>query len=467
MTKNLLLSFLITLICMPVMAVTDKEMDQAKAITAKAYLRWANDGSGYLDDVNATSMSQLTSKLKSKEKENLEAFNSVPVPADYAGWDKAKLVEFWSVTFFTSPKLDANGKRAKGVVKTRLQAMNVAAPAKEKDVADEPAKKNEKNEDIKKEEVKEDTKEAEPTQPTEDGALDEGAYAVEETSVVEDATLKDQNAQAQDADAKKAEVPAQEKSNTWVYVVVLLILIGIVVWLVFYAAKLMKRQPEADDKDRGETEFKRADSRKEIAKRDKEVAELQRRLEAEENRNADLSMELERLKLEKKRLEDQLRNMRNPVNRVSKSDDIEPAELPRTTRRTTHTETQERRRQSVAMPERRSNRAASDDFLKVIYLGRANSRGIFVRADRKLNPGNTIYRLDTSDGLVGTFKIVDDPNVIDFALTDPSIYLANGCTGENLNDTDGVTDIITESAGTAIFENGYWKILRKSIIRYE
>ena len=32
-------------------AVTDKEMEEARTITAKAYLRYANDGSGYLDEV--------------------------------------------------------------------------------------------------------------------------------------------------------------------------------------------------------------------------------------------------------------------------------------------------------------------------------------------------------------------------------------------------------------------------------
>lgn len=34
---------------LPAAAVTDKEMDEARAITAKAYLRWANNGSGYLE----------------------------------------------------------------------------------------------------------------------------------------------------------------------------------------------------------------------------------------------------------------------------------------------------------------------------------------------------------------------------------------------------------------------------------
>ncbi len=104
-------------------------MEEARTITARAYLRYANDGSGYLDDFKATTMSQLESKLKAKEKENIKAFKSVKVPSDYASWDKAKLVEFWGVTFFTSPNLAEKGKVARSRVKQRINAMTVAAPA--------------------------------------------------------------------------------------------------------------------------------------------------------------------------------------------------------------------------------------------------------------------------------------------------------------------------------------------------
>lgn len=90
-----------------------------------------------------------------------------------------------------------------------------------------------------------------------------------------------------------------------------------------------------------------------------------------------------------------------------------------------------------------------------------------MRADRRISEGNTIYRLDTNDGLVGTFHVVDEPEVVETALSNPAEYLGHGCTGEDLEDTAGVSRIITESAGTAIFENNYWKIIRKTRIRYE
>ena len=41
----------------PSFAVTDKEMEQARAIAAKHYLRYANNGSDYLDKINPSSVS--------------------------------------------------------------------------------------------------------------------------------------------------------------------------------------------------------------------------------------------------------------------------------------------------------------------------------------------------------------------------------------------------------------------------
>ena len=85
---------------LPALAVSDQDMERARVITAKAYLRWANNGSGYLDELNVSTMAQLESKLKKVEIDNLKAFKSVAVPTDYTSWDKARLVEFWSVNFF-------------------------------------------------------------------------------------------------------------------------------------------------------------------------------------------------------------------------------------------------------------------------------------------------------------------------------------------------------------------------------
>lgn len=432
---------------LPANAVTDKEMEEARTITAKAYLRYVNDGSGYLDDVTAKTMSELNSKLKAKEKENIKAFNSVKVPTDYASWDKDKLVEFWSVTFFTSPSLESKGKLAKTRVRKQISAMSISAPAPKEETS--PA--------------------AEETTVPEDTAQQAAVPATGNAGQSQEEILSDQNAIAKDA-ADAAQQTPEEQSHTWVYVLVLAILVGVVIWLVVYAANLMKRQPGADsDTPTGaDTEELREQARKAIAKKNEEIEELHRRLQAEENKSADLSMELERVKLDRNRQDEKLAQLREEINGLNRqlATSNARAEMRRDPERETTRETMRReperpaRREPEQEPEQRS-------ILKVIYLGRANARGIFVRADRRINAGNTIYRLDTNDGLVGTFHVVDEPEVTDVALSNPTEYLGNGCTGEELTDTAGVTRIVTESAGTAIFENGYWKILRKTRIRYE
>lgn len=431
-------------------AVTDKEMEEARTIAAKAYLRYANNGSGYLDEVSVKTMSELTSKLKAKEKENLKAFNSVKVPTDYASWDKEKLVEYWGGTFFSSPGLSDQGKVAKSSVRRKISAMSVSAPAK----AEEPKPAAEAAAEVPA-----------PDAAAEAVPADMNPSAAEAQAEQAD-ILADQKAIEADAEASQnAEQP--EQSHTWVYVLVLVILIAVVIWLVVYAANLMKKQPSeerAESAGSADINELKEQAHAAITKKNEEIEDLRRRLQREEEKSASLGKELEIIKLERSRVMtqvDQLRdeNLRvnNELESLRASAKAAPAR-PRVPRE----EAPARRREAAPEPAREE-----PQILKVIYLGRANSRGLFVRGDRRISIGNTIYRLDTNDGLVGTFHVVDEPEIVDVALSDPQEYLAGGCTGEDLDDTAGVTRIITESAGTAIFENGYWKVLRKSRIRYE
>ncbi len=449
---------------LPLGAVTDKEMEEARAITAKAYLRYANDGSGYLDEVSAKTMSELNSKLKAKEKENIKAFNSVKVPTDYASWDKEKLVEFWAVTFFTSPSLDAKGKAAKSRVRKQISAMSIAAPAKK--------------EEPKAEEPKPATEAPAPASEADAavaGAESEVAPTAAEAAQTQEEILTDQNAIEKDA-ADAAPTTPEEQSHTWVYVLVLAILVAVVIWLVVYAANLMKRQPGSDEEGvqgSADTQELREQARKAIAKKNEEIEELHRRLQAEESKSADLGMDLERMKLDRSRQEEKLAQLREEINDLTRrlgaasTAAAAPRREPVREREPEREPVRETVRREPERPVRREPAPEEKPILKVIYLGRANARGIFVRADRRINAGNTIYRLDTNDGLVGTFHVVDEPEVVDVALSNPAEYLGHGCSGEDLEDTAGVTRIVTESAGTAIFENGYWKILRKTKIRYE
>lgn len=412
---------------LPCGAVTQKEMDEARAITAKAYLRYANNGSGYLDEIEVRSMADLTSHLKEKEKENLKAFNKVAVPSDYASWDKEKLVEFWSVTFFKSPELSAQGKAAKTRVRAKLQAMTVSAPA-----APEPA-----------------------PEPAAEPVAEETAAPATEVPAEPQEILADQK--DIEAAAQEAEMPRESGSaGTWIYVVVLVILVGVVIWLMLYASKLMKKQSDDGDGNAEDTAELRDKARAALVRKNEEIENLKRRLAETEERAADTGAELEKLKLDNRRLYEQIERLRAESRRQPEPR-REPAYEPEPLR--TSAPVAPRAEEPVAEPA---------GTRQVLYLGRVNSRGLFVRADRRVSPGNTVFRLDTQDGLVGTFRVVDEPDVTAALLANPNAYLAGGCIGEDLEDTAGVRHIVTEGAGTAILEkNGYWKVLRKTTIRYE
>lgn len=439
--KYFLTAILGLLLAIPASAVTEKEMEEARAITAQAYLRYANDGSGYLDEFKATSMSQLESKLKAKEKENIKAFKAVKVPSDYASWDKARLTEFWSVTFFTSPGLAEKGKAARSRVKQRISAMTVAAPSKA-------------------EETKEKAAETEPQPEAETPAeaatvTDASVEAPSAGEVIEkqEDILADQNAIAKDAEEKELR---KDDGSTWIYVVVLIILVGIVVWLVVFAANMMKKQSapleKAAAKGGGDAEL-REQFAKAMAKKNDELSGVAATLEASERDNARLMDSLDKLKAENAHLRTENASLRSDVEslRSELAAAAYSAPAPRAPR--------------AAAPQEAESPAQR--MPNVIYLGRANRQGLFVRADRRITPGSSIFRLDTRDGLVGTFRVIDTPEVADLALSNPADYLSGGCTALDLDNTDGVSTIVTENAGTAIFEDGRWKVLRKSRIRYE
>ena len=102
---------------------------------------------------------------------------------------------------------------------------------------------------------------------------------------------------------------------------------------------------------------------------------------------------------------------------------------------------------------------------RIIYLGRANREGMFVRAERSLNPQHSLFRLQTTDNVSGTYTVADDPEVASRVLANPDLLMAVSC---ELKDTDtyGKESVDTVTPGTAIFEGGRWRVLRPALIRF-
>lgn len=392
----------------PLQAVTDKEMEEARTITAITYLRYANDLSGYLDEHHPKTMGELNKILKEKEKENLKAFNAIQTPKDYASWDKEKLIAYWSGTFFSSPGLSDKGKIGKSRVKSRLSNMTVSAPT----ASTQP-------ETTKTEEPKKDTVASE-IPPTEPVAAAEGAGDQTKEEVDSLLALSEADAGLDEASREK-----RGSSTVW-YIVILCVLVAAVICLVFYASKALKenmaKQTGDDRKGEGPSIAERAgnaDMREKfaatLAQKNEEIRRMARELEILKEENASLRRERQSA----------------PVS----SAPVAP----------TRTEPQNR----------------------TIYLGRVNNRGLFVRADRRVNPETSVYRLDTEDGVSGSFRVLTDPEVDDRLLSDPIHWLGGGCLSNSLEDTDGYAEIRTLSAGTAIFQDGAWKVIRKADISYE
>lgn len=448
-------SLILSLCLLPALsasAVTQDEMDQARAIAASYYLQFANDGAGYLKDVNPKSMSELEGKLKAKDKENLAAFKKIGLPKDYASWDKDALVQYWSVTFFKENKGSLIEKGAANELrqvqtKKALNAMKVGAPAPK---TEEPAKTEEAP--AQQEQPAVDT-----AKLAQEQAIDENLDKVEQEIAEAESMVALEEEQPRDSDTTS--------SGTWVYIMILAILIAVVIFLVIYASRTMKgqqKQPRRDDDDNdndaddydkdevieavpvtssviAESTRMREKYAETLAAKSEEIRSLNRQLAEIEGLAASLKEENRRLRAEL----EQIRNHRYQP----------PQERP-----SHHHEAEHRH---VAGRER------DEREQKVVYLGRVNSRGVFVRADRQPVEGQSVFKLTTKDGLEGEFTFMSSQINDDLALYDPGKWLSGGCVAKDIFDTEGRTEVINENPGTAIFREGAWRVGRKARIRYQ
>ncbi|MCH5225793.1 MAG: hypothetical protein J1D77_07310 [Muribaculaceae bacterium] len=415
--RNLFL-ILTLVICVPAVShgVTKEEMEQARTIATKAYLRYANDGSGYLDDINPKTMAELEAALKTKEKENIKAFKAIPVPTDYKDWGKEKLVEYWATTAFQTKGLLEKGRGGRLRARSQINKMTIAAP-KPETPATQPAQTTSATGS------KPNTAPAD-TAKNETG-MDQASQISAELNAIDD-----------EAPIEGTDLSEPKAYNyTWVYIMVLAILVAIVVALVVYAANVMKKngsnhgaQGRRNEEDTEHIEHLESA----LADKDVEIAMLNKKLESASRQNEELKGKLEKISAELAALK------RNPAE---------------TTRREPSAAAQS------PSPEKKP-------AIRSIFLGRANNKGIFVRADRTLNIGNSVFTLDTSDGYTGTFRVADSPAAWSLALSNPKEYLENACTGSHLDDPDGASKITTDTAGTAIFEGGCWRVTRKARISY-
>lgn len=439
------------------LAVTESEMNQAEAITAKYYIRYMNNISDYLDSFTPSSMADLESQLKSdKDREYFKEFQKASVASDYSSWDKDKLVEYWSTTFLTSNSahLDskaANNGQARVRIKKSIQSMDVAEP----EAAPQP----------------EAALETEPPAPQTSTPSTTYTDPLEEYSVEAQIEENQEKMDAlKDSLAAEEATAGQEKksSGTWVYIMVLAILVVVVIVLVSYASRTMKnskknRYDDDDIPDNGRRGIPAAptgnpvytsgqsyaastveDARRReryaenLASKTEEIMQLTRQL-------TDMEMLAAQLKEENRLLKIELERTRSKVTERHDSRPIETVA-------------------PVAAPVASAPMGGNKHE---VYLGRVNSRGVFVRADRQPVEGQSIYKLTTTNGISGTFALISNPQLDRQLLSDPERWLSGGCFAHDLYDTNGRYSVLTETPGTAVFKDGAWRVERKAKIQYD
>lgn len=480
-------------------AATPDQMEQARAIVAKQCLRYMNNGSGYLDDKgNPKSMAELEGYLKPKEKENLAKIKSISMPpeSEYSKWDKGQFDKYWTVTFFDkTPKFDAKSacrsRAAKGVSAIKVTAQ--AAPT---------APEEKKPEEAKPEETKpEEPKTPEITQPVSDEEL---ASALPDEQV---APAPVNELPTEPVDPEKGK---KKSSGNTGAIIVLILLVIVVVALVAYALNVMKKNKartepsarRAREQEDEERPARRAPRRESTARRDEDYAPRRREPVQEEPRTVQSDPYEESAfaaysdytapepepapvvrstprqapkpkpapkpaapapaadprDAEIARLKAEIAALRGDAPQTGRQDDGYPLPRQRASRQQSAGE--------VPVTSGYTPNPARRTGARVIYLAQANADGVFTRADAHYSQGNSIFKMVTTDGVSGSFSVIEDPTVFDIALMMPQDFLVNAATGPNLLNTQSALSIVNEAAGTAIFEGGRWRVARKAQIRY-
>lgn len=422
----------------PSYAVSDREMEQARTLAAKHYLRYANNGSDYLDKISPSSMAELTKHLKAKELENIKSFNAVPVPKDYASWDKAKLVDYWSKTFFKSPGLKEDGKKCLGILGKNIGKMEVKAPAPAAKEPEKPADKPSV------------ASQPAPT-PQPQAAAPAASDAAEPGEAQPTPAQLEAEAEAAAEETDLQEERPKKESGTIYYVIFLVLLIGVVIWLVMYAQKSMKETNQiVSDHRSGDKEIRDAKraAKEEVNKmRDQYAASISAKNE-----------EIKQLRAKCGQLEDEIEVLKKQLARKAAAPAPQPV------------------RQAPAMEEARERaeapRAAASAQRQqtvlppMVYLGYVNQRGLFVKASRSLNEETSVYKMDIPDGTHGSFRVVNEASVLDRLLSDPGMWLAGGCEIENPGDADIATEIVTITPGEAVFADNTCRVVAKARIKF-
>ena len=354
-------------------------------------------------------------------------------------------MNYWSGEFFKNSGLsDRNSSMRNDRIRARVSTMDVTAPA------------------LKEEERQKPQQPEQVQQPAEPSDVTNVPIATGDSAMVRDDMRKDSEAD-------------KGSGTNWTLIILLVVLLAVVIALVAYGVKVMKggnpqnnndnqptpqpRQPEPQQAYAAQsaTVYPAQDSANEMLRR--QLAESRRNESSVREHNKILSDRVRSLEDEVSLLRREIEELREQANRtqilepadtvtVVEEPVLEPEPLPR---------------QPFVEPER----IVEEQPRQRIYLGRANRQRIFLRADRQFVPGKSIYRLTTGNELTGSFVVDSNPSIVAWVSLDPMTALGGACEVPTFAVPGGIKRIVTDSPGTAIFEDGCWKVLRPAAVHLE
>ena len=98
------------------------------------------------------------------------------------------------------------------------------------------------------------------------------------------------------------------------------------------------------------------------------------------------------------------------------------------------------------------------------YLSMPSADGSWSEVSTVNTQGQCLYILNSPDGINGTFKVINEPIAIQMILMGVGKYLNPVCRVSNT--ASQVNGIVTDEPGTAVFENGVWRMTKKAVVHY-
>lgn len=102
---------------------------------------------------------------------------------------------------------------------------------------------------------------------------------------------------------------------------------------------------------------------------------------------------------------------------------------------------------------------------RILFMTAPNDEGVFTGSSETEQVGKSIYQLSTTDGVHGTFIMLDTPDAIATAMISVSQFVKSACKVQG-NLSPYPQQIQTLEEGTAVLENDSWRITNKAIVKF-